>query len=34
MRSPGNARKPQIWAVSLSQNSAKIKKNEQTMAIN
>ena len=26
MRSPGNARKPQIWPVSLSQNSAKIKK--------
>ena len=24
--SPGNARKPQIWPVSLSQNSAKIKK--------
>ena len=26
MRSPGNARKPQIWPVSLSQNSAKITK--------
>ena len=26
MRSPGNARKPQIWPVSLSQNSAKIRK--------
>ena len=26
MRSPGNARKPQIWRVSLSQNSAKITK--------
>ena len=25
MRSPGNARKPQIWPVSLSQNSAKIR---------
>ena len=24
MRSPGNARKPKIWPVSLSQNSAKI----------
>ena len=26
MRSPGNARKPQIWPVSLSQNSTKITK--------
>ena len=26
MRSPENARKPQIWPISLSQNSAKIKK--------
>ena len=26
MRSPGNARKPQIWPVSLSQNSTKIRK--------
>ena len=26
MHSPGNARKPQIWPVSLSQNSAKITK--------
>ena len=26
MRSPGNDRKPQIWPVSLSQNSAKITK--------
>ena len=26
MPSPGNARKPQIWPVSLSQNSAKITK--------
>ena len=26
MRSPGNARKPQIWPVSLSQNCAKIRK--------
>ena len=26
MRSPGNARKPQIWPLSLSQNSAKIRK--------
>ena len=26
IRSPGNARKPQIWPVSLSQNSAKIRK--------
>ena len=26
MRSPGNARKPQIWPVSLSQNCAKIIK--------
>ena len=26
MRSPGNARKPQIWPVSLRQNSAKITK--------
>ena len=26
MCSPGNARKPQIWSVSLSQNSAKIWK--------
>ena len=26
MRSPGNARKHQIWPVSLSQNSAKIRK--------
>ena len=26
MRSPGNARKPQIWHVSLRQNSAKITK--------
>ena len=26
MRSPGNAWKPQIWPVSLSQNSAKIRK--------
>ena len=25
MRSPGHARKPQIWPVSLSENSAKIK---------
>ena len=26
MRSPGNAGKPQIWPISLSQNSAKIRK--------
>ena len=26
IRSPGNARKPQIWPISLSQNSAKIIK--------
>ena len=26
MRSPGNAQKPQIWPISLSQNSAKITK--------
>ena len=26
MRSPGNAWKPQIWPVSLSQNSVKIRK--------
>ena len=26
MRSPGNVQKPQIWPVSLSQNSAKITK--------
>ena len=26
MRSPENARKPQIWPVSLSQNSAKLEK--------
>ena len=34
MRSPANARKPQIWPISLSQNSAKITKNQQTVAIN
>ena len=26
MRSPGNARKPQVWRISLSQNSAKMRK--------
>ena len=32
MRSPENARKPQIWSVSLSQNSAKIRKIQHTTA--
>ena len=34
MRSPGNARNPQIWPISLSQNSAKITKNQQSVTMN
>ena len=33
MRSRDNAQKPQIWPISLCQNSAKKEKNQQIMTI-
>ena len=34
MSYPENAQKQQIWPISLSQKSAEIKKNQQTIIIN